>query len=161
MQIRRGVAAAIAAAAFMAMSLMGAGTASATTEYYWCLPKGDCLFSAGYNNPVEVKAQSSSTTHFIPINKATWDGRTVYEWQQVGTNNCLTWQTSSVYAIMYTCGKGNSEQLWWQSPSITLVNDYATYYFGEQTCLNDLTSDNRAELYPCDGAITEAFNAEV
>ena len=157
MQIRQGVAAVVALAAFIAMSLMGAGTASATIEYHWCLPSDDCLLSAGYNNPVEVKAQSSSTTNFTPINEATWDGRTVYEWQQVGTNNCLTWQTSSVWVIMYTCGKGNPEQLWWQSNSITLVNDYATYYIGEQECLTDLPSHNWVMIYQCDGSSLQEF----
>lgn len=119
MKVRAIVVAAASFALFLAIGLAGAGEASASTTYHKICQTGtsNCLWSAGYRKAVQVRnANQYSDTNFYAINARTWDNRTVYEYKQVGTNNCLTEAFAQwPEIIMYTCGAGNPEQEWFRS----------------------------------------------
>lgn len=138
MIFRRSLIAAASVAALLTGGMVSAGAASAAATYHHICNDGPkCLYSHGYDQKMSIQT-TGSLTNFYQINRATWQGHTVWEYKQVGTNNCLTDDSSDIdYVIMYTCGVGNPAQLWWQSGAGNFVNDYATYLGASQSCMTN------------------------
>ena len=153
--MRKILAAAVSVSAFVTMSFLGVGSASAATYHHVCRldQTGYCLWSAGFNR--QVQAKYFNWTNFSQVNKATWQKHTVYEYKQAGTNNCLSYQSGTEYVVMETCAAGNPLELWWDDTNNGgfMVSDYGTYDLGQQACLEDQGTGNSwtADVFWCAG----------
>jgi hypothetical protein len=131
------------------------------TEIAWCQGNNiGCLLTTGFGNQVLFSRMPDKFTNFEPVNRMTWDKRpNVYEWQQVGTDNCLEYDfAGGVIVRLDTCTAGRASQLWWASPGNSLVNDYATGQLGQQECMQAATANNAGVfVQACDGSPTQAW----
>jgi len=113
----RASAAIVIAAGLSVLGLAAPATAQASSTYvgHICaiLSSGDCLVAT---NPVTVPAPYASTTNWVAIQDGTWASFDTYEFQQYGTNNCLTFNLTDEEAgkpdiEMHTCD-GIVSELW-------------------------------------------------
>lgn len=165
--MRKILAAAITFPVFATMSLLGMGSASASTQYYevCSLTSDYCLWTAGFNNNVEAKTPNEGDlTSFSRVNPTEWSGHTVYEYKQKGLNTCLSYSTSGgAYGgsgvLMETCGAGNPDELWWSSPTGAMVSDYGTHYLSGEACMYDWEGGGTyyMDVTYCDGDSSQGW----
>jgi hypothetical protein len=101
---------------------------------------------------------------WIQVDKSTWPGipnRTIYEYEQVGTNLCITYDGKGEDVYLTTCTAGRESSEFWRGPSgDTLVNVYATSgggQYGKEACLDGQGGD-WAFIQLCDGSDTQVWN---
>jgi Ricin-type beta-trefoil lectin domain len=148
--IRHRLAAIASVIAIMALGLVGAGAASASSNsggitYFCNSPNGDppCIYSYGHLQPVGLKFSGNFTEFTIYYSK-TIDGHKYSEYEQDGTKNCLEYTSVSGdytnIVRMDTCTGGRASQLWWWHGYHLIL-----YYSGN--CLTSQTP--LVFVYPC------------
>lgn len=142
------------AIALLPLALVAA-PASAATQYWWCNGTASlfCLYNNGTLGLYTEDFSHNSDTNFTGTNNTTWSGHPVWEYKQVGTNNCLTYDWASGNGTyMEHCNAGQPSQLWWLSNAHSLVNDYGTYKLGAQACLTNEWNGGPVDVETCNSS---------
>jgi len=144
MKIRLGLVAAASAAAIGATILTGALPAHAAQidEFHIVNSGGTFYYILGPISPnLPLRVITGGGTQFENVNGTTKsiDGSNpepVFEWQELNTNLCWTYEPSNLEVNLQSCTPNDTEQLFWQTTSGHFINVSASNSAGTGFCLN-------------------------
>jgi len=106
------------------------------------------------NFPLFVEAGDNNQAIFSNINGShksiLGTTRPVYEWKQVGTNRCWTYESDTSYLVTKTCVAGRTSQLFWQpvdgQADRQFINVWASNTRGAYYCVNASHASDGAKI---------------
>ncbi len=83
------------------------------------VPLGSVATDGVVNHPATIELNGDTYT---PIDHATANGHSVYQYRMSGTNLCLQDDLNAQEVVQGTCATGNARQQWWYDNATLLEN---------------------------------------